>query len=331
MPIYKDTQRGTWFVKMSQIDPVTGKRKQIMKRGFAKKTEAQKWESKQRAADDPTTSITFEAMAELYYSFKKQKQSTIDNQLSMLRNHFPYYSMPIDKITKAMLVKWHTEFTASDLADSSKNLTITVIKGIYRFAEDVYDIKNIATTLSRVKAKKRSYKTWSPEQFEQFIAVVDHPVYNAIFRMFFWTGLRRSELLGLRYDDFKGDTVHIRGTKTEAADRTLKLPASLLTHLQPVLERSSKDDPYIFPVSEGILHRRFRDYTEAAGLPQIRIHDLRHSFATNMIGSGANILAVSKYLGHSTVQQTLVTYSHMFEKADDEMIEIIENLNKKVS
>ncbi len=331
MPVYKDRQRDTWFVKYSYVDPVSGKRNQKMKRGFAKKSDAAKWESKQKTQDDSTTSTTFEALAELYYGYKKQKPRTADAQLSMLRKHFPYYTMPIDKITKAMLVKWHTEFTAGELAASSKNLVITVVRGIYKFGADVYDIKNISTTLSRVKTKKRKYDTWTPEQFETFIAVVDHPVYNAMFRMFFWTGIRRSECLNLRYDDFKDGTVHIRGTKTESADRVLKLPASLLTHLQPVLERCTKDDPFPFRVSEGILQKRFKDYTAIAELPQIRIHDLRHSFATNMIGSGANILAVSKYLGHSTVQQTLITYSHMFEKADDEMIEIIENLNKNVS
>ena len=86
-------------------------------------------------------------------------------------------------------------------------------------------------------------------------------------------------------------------------------------------------------MASSMLQREFLRYTGLSGVRQIRIHDLRHSFATNMIGSGANILAVSKYLGHSTVQQTLVTYSHMFEKADDELISLIDSINqtKKVS
>ena len=333
MPVYKDEKRGTWFVKMSHVDPVTGKRKQIMKRGFAKKADAQKWESLQRTSQDSTTSTTFENLADLYYAYKKQKPRTVQQQMSMLKHYFPYYSMPIQKVTKAMLVKWHTEFTASDLKPATKNLLITVVKGIYRFGADVYDIKNVASSLTRVKSKKRKYDTWSPAEFDQFISVVDHPVYDACFRFLFWTGIRKSECLNVRYDDFKDGTVHIRGTKTEAADRVLKLPASLLTHLQPILERCTENEPFPFPMASSMLQREFKRYTAIAGVKPIRIHDLRHSFATNTIGSGANILAVSKYLGHSNVQQTLVTYSHMFEEADEALISLIDNINseKKVS
>ena len=333
MPVYKDEKRGTWYAKYSYSDPVTGKRKQVMKRGFAKKTEAQKWESLQRTAQDSTTSTTFENLADLYYAYKKQKPRTINSQIAMLKRHFPYYSMPIQKITKAMLVKWHTEFTAGDLKPATKNLIITVIKGIYRFGADVYDIKNIASTLTRVKTKKRKYDTWSPAEFEQFISVVDHPVYNACFRFLFWTGVRKSECLAIRFDDIKDGTVHIRGTKTESADRVLKLPDSLRAVLEPLQARCTENEPYIFPMKRTMLQYEFVRYIDIAGVKKIRIHDLRHSFATNMIGSGANILAVSKYLGHSTVQQTLVTYSHMFEEADNELITLIDNINqqKKVS
>ncbi|WP_449137271.1 tyrosine-type recombinase/integrase [Solobacterium moorei] len=61
---------------------------------------------------------------------------------------------------------------------------------------------------------------------------------------------------------------------------------------------------------------------------KVTIHGLRHSFATNAISNGCNIIAVSKHLGHSKIDITLNTYSHLLEQTDAEMLNIIEKLSK---
>ena len=66
----------------------------------------------------------------------------------------------------------------------------------------------------------------------------------------------------------------------------------------------------------------------SAGLPQIRIHDLRHSHATLLINHGANIKAIADRLGN-TVEEVLKTYSHLFNETEDAMIQIINNVFKK--
>lgn len=63
-----------------------------------------------------------------------------------------------------------------------------------------------------------------------------------------------------------------------------------------------------------------------ADVPQIRVHDFRHSCASLLVNSGANITVVAKYLGHTKIEETLNTYSHMFSSALDSIVSIIDSL-----
>ena len=62
------------------------------------------------------------------------------------------------------------------------------------------------------------------------------------------------------------------------------------------------------------------------GLPYIRVHDLRHSFATNMIEKGVNIVVVSRYLGHASIQMTVDRYTHPSIDAQNELIEVLNKM-----
>ena len=63
-----------------------------------------------------------------------------------------------------------------------------------------------------------------------------------------------------------------------------------------------------------------------AGLKVIRIHDFRHSCASLLINTGANVTLVAKYLGHTKIEKTLNTYSHMFSTALDSVVSVIDSL-----
>lgn len=323
MPAYKDAERKTWYVKYSQT--TNGKRKQILKRGFATKRDALDWEAEQRGKEKPD-SISFGEMAEKYYAFNSPKDRTKEAQTSMLKKYFDYYDMPLNSVKKADMADWYIKFTAVDLKPSTKNLIISVIRSVFKYASDMYDMPNPALVMKRVKQPQRKYDTWTPEQFRQFISVVDLEYYKAIFSFIYYTGCRKSEALSLTRDDFTDTTVHIHGTKTETSDRVLTTAPALRVVLKPILDRYKNGDDLVFPISQTTLQDRFKAYTEASGLPPIRIHDLRHSFATNLIGSGANVVAVSKYLGHANVNQTLKTYTHLFEKADEDLINKINGI-----
>jgi integrase len=123
--------------------------------------------------------------------------------------------------------------------------------------------------------------------------------------------------------------VHIcHNLKTESSDRVLTLPEALNEALCPAIDRLQSDDDLLFPIASVTLQQRFRKYVEKAGVKPIRIHDLRHSFATNLINSGANIVAVSKYLGHANINQTLKTYTHLLKSTDERLVQSVNEMMK---
>ncbi len=338
MPVYKDKARGTWYVKYNYTDRITGKYKQVLKRGFPTKREAATWEANQRLDESQPTSLTFRALMEKYYAYRKPRARTKQNQTIMLESHFPLIDMPIDRITKQALMEWHTDLTGKDLSIGTINLILTVVKQIFTFGAQYYDLPNHSSSLKRLRAPKRKYSVWSIEEFNQFIEAEPSPLYRAAFTFLYMVGCRSGELLGLQYTDFSDGRVHIHQQmtneglsplKTETSERTLKLPDAVQAVLKPILSECSEEQSFVFPIPKVTLYDHFKRTIKASGVPDIRIHDLRHSFATNAICSGASIVAVSKYLGHSSITITLNTYTHLLEKTDDEMIEIMNNLYKK--
>ena len=332
MPVYKDEKRKTWYVKYSAKDQLTGKRRQILKRGFTTKRDAQKWEAQQKASDTSgAPSITFRQLAEQYYAFNRPQERTRDTQIRRLEIHFSGMEMPLNKLTKAFMADWYIKFVASDLSTSSKNLLLRIIRSIFRFGSDHYGYPNLGAGLKLIKGQKRKYTTWTVDQFNQFIATVDRPFYKILFTFYFSTGCRCSEALGLLRSDFdlEDGTVHIqRHLKNSASDRVLKLPPLLLDELRPLLDQCDENDK-IFPIDATCVLRAMQKYTEISGVPKIRIHDLRHSFASNAIGNGNDIIAVSKYLGHASVKITMEVYAHLLEKNEDLLVSNINSWMEK--
>lgn len=86
----------------------------------------------------------------------------------------------------------------------------------------------------------------------------------------------------------------------------------------------------INPLAATILLDRKTKNAFMARVKDIRIHDFRHSCASLLIDSGANITLVAKYLGHSKIDETLNTYAHMFQNKLNNIISIIDNLNDNI-
>ena len=85
------------------------------------------------------------------------------------------------------------------------------------------------------------------------------------------------------------------------------------------------DDGYVCAKEDGTvikpayLSRKFKDIIEDADLPNIRLHDLRHSAATNLLNMGFTIKDVSVWLGHADITTTLNIYSHVLDESKSEM------------
>jgi len=344
MAIIKDKKRNTWMVKRYQKDVITGELKQVLKRGFKTKREAQLWESSQIAVSD-TTSATFTEIDNLFIDYKNpSKQTTRKQEQTRVQKYMPFAGTPISQISKQMLLEWYVDLIKrDDIGVRTKNSCISLVKSVFKFANEFYNVPNTAVVLKTLKLpKQKEIVVWTVDEFNQFIQHTEGH-YRNIFTFMYCTGLRRGEALALCKDDFdleKG-TVRIwhqirkfsdgfQPLKTESSERTLKLPTNVINAVRPLVMACSDEKPFVFggdvSIPTATLQKKFADGIKASGVKKIRIHDLRHSFATNAINNGCNIVAVSKYLGHSNIQQTLETYTHLLEKTDDEMIQTMNNV-----
>ena len=112
----------------------------------------------------------------------------------------------------------------------------------------------------------------------------------------------------------------------------------LLNDLE-MLYKQSKEEFYDFndsffvisnakPIADSTIYARRTKLANEANLHAIRIHDFRHSCASLLINSGANVTLVAKFLGHTKIEETLNTYSHMFSTALDSVVSVIDSLEE---
>lgn len=341
MPAYKDKNRGTWYIKTRLPDPITGESKQILKRGFQTKRDALLWEAQQKTSADLQTSITFGDLAQRYFDYRDQRPRTRTQQEAQIRLHWPYSGKPVTSISKQMCMDWYLQMDKKDLANSSKNYAMGIIKSVFKYGSDFFDLPHPMRGLKRWKSGKTEMNVWTVGEFNQFLQFTSGH-YRNLFLFIYLTGLRKSEAIGLQYTDFLPDgRVHVwrqltpqgySDLKTDSSERKIKLTGFLQAYMEPILEQCGPDKPYVFgwdtSMCHTTVHDKFKEAIAASGVKEIRIHDLRHSFATNAISEGCNIVAVSKYLGHSDINITLRTYAHLLEKTDDEMAGIMDDFSK---
>lgn len=128
--------------------------------------------------------------------------------------------------------------------------------------------------------------------------------------------------------------------KTRTSYRTIPMPDILVNDLKALKEECKKIKGFnekrffVFggpvPLHTDVLRTKKKEFAEKAGIRVIRIHDFRHSCASLLIDSGANITLVAKYLGHSKIDETLNTYSHMYQNRLENIVQIIEVQNTKL-
>lgn len=176
-----------------------------------------------------------------------------------------------------------------------------------------------------------------------------------MYETLYYCGLRRGELRGLTWNDIdiennylsvnknvvatRGDedkSYMVTTPKTKSSVRNIPVPKVLLDNLKELYKVSNKhysfnNSWYVFgatePITNGKIRTRKKKNCKLAEVKQIRIHDFRHSCASLLINSGATINVVAKYLGHTKIDETLNTYSHLFKNQMNEIINIIDNLN----
>lgn len=184
------------------------------------------------------------------------------------------------------------------------------------------------------RMEDRTRRVLTRAETERFLQTVQaDPVWYPFFYTELTTGLRKGELCGLRWEDFDeeagtmavrrtlhtqpGGTLTTGETKTYAGTRIITLPASTAELLRQ--RQQDACTPWIFPdplgdggpIRPSSASYHLKRLLKAAGLPDIRFHDLRHTFATQALASGVDAKTLSGILGHTNASFTLDTYAHV--------------------
>jgi integrase len=198
-------------------------------------------------------------------------------------------------------------------------------------------------------------KAWSSADLGRFIDATAGERDGAVWRLLATTGMRRGELLGLRWGDvdFDGRTVTVRQTvtmvgerpelgtpKSAAGHRRLSLDAATVAALRAWKAAQTAErlvmgagwqgghdlvvtEPDGSPVHPQVFSRRFGAVVRRAELPTIRLHDVRHSYATAALAAGVPVKVLSKRLGHADIAVTLRVYAHVMPGDDEAAAEMV--------
>ena len=220
------------------------------------------------------------------------------------------------------------------LAASTVNSIHCVLHEALEMAVKAHIISKNPTNGTTVpKSIKKEMQVLTDEQLDVFMQTIDTEEH---WRDFFYTelttGLRRGELCGLKWADFdeaegklninrsievKNGIITECETKTGKGKRSFYLPVSTANVLKERKKKAKNEwifnDPLRpdFPVAPPAAYRKMKELLEKANLPNIRFHDLRHTFATHALTSGVDAKTLSGILGHTNASFTLDTYTHV--------------------
>ena len=191
---------------------------------------------------------------------------------------------------------------------------------------------NVARSATAPKNNPEEVKPLTREEVKRLLDAARGDRFEALYTLAVTCGLRRGELLGLRYEDvdLKRGTLQVRRSvskgkvnlpKTGKSRRGIKLGHIALEALKRHKKRQAVLSEWVFwtnkgtPIcSENLLWKAWGEMRERAGLPAgPHLHQLRHTCATLLLQENVHPKLVSSLLGHSTIQQTLDTYSHVLE------------------
>lgn len=339
MTVFRDEASGSYFVSLYLKDPNPGRRyKHVTKRGFKRKADAVAYEKEHRNDEVPLeNSNTFYDICKKWEANAQASKETVRQHREHFTIRFPdLMNKPITDISKTDLIEWRGWLAQQPFATKTKNVTITYVKGVFKYANDTYDIPNPATVLTRLKKTDKEIlseiEVWTPEEFDRFLAAVDEGLYALYFEFLYWTGCRRGEGIALQSKDLVDGYAYIKYSQRDATTglqptktrqrRKVQLDSQLYAKLKAYADIHG--GAYVFggdkPLAPNTIDRRFKQAIAKSGVKKIRLHDLRHSHATWLINNGVNIVAVSKRLGHSDINETLKTYTHLLESTDQNMM-----------
>lgn len=308
-------------------------------------------EKARKEAEKVSCNTPFSELCEMFLSYKKARTkstSFCDVERRINTKILPFFEKKlVGEITPAEVLSWLDGL--SEYSHNYRKTIFSTLTSIFAFGKRYHNIDDPTEVVERPRRvqKKKEMDIYTPEEFS---LLKDHFVnkdHAFFFYFLFISGCRRGEALALTWEDIdekkgsieikksyskktdeKGIGFIITSTKNEGSDRIIYLPRSFFKALAEYKKDKDLSLPFVFggksPFPVTNLQRALATAADEAGLKRIRIHDFRHSCASFLLHKGVSIVAVSRHLGHTSVEQTLNTYAHILP---DDRAEILKNLD----
>ena len=366
MASYEKASNGTWSVRFRAFENGDEKNKRLS--GFQTKKEAQaafvEYMKGYIPPETKPTQLTFRQVAEKYLEYVEamRKESSYVALANALHSHIlPVFGdKRLDKIKAPDLEDFQIEALQKGFRKNTVRQFLTIFSTVWNFAIKRFDAPpNPRLKISAIKGDTDSkIYVWSIEQCRKFLDAAPPGRDRTMFEVLLYTGMRYGECAALTWGDIDFEKNAITISKTiswELKDvakqevnfkitppknwksRTVKIPQSLADSLERYYkeENSPPRDQFVFiakrgkgPINKATARGIFNQTIQKAGLPKIRIHDLRHTHASLLLSSGVSIVAVSNRLGHANIATTLKTYAHIMPSDEDRIIMTLSKLGQ---
>ena len=274
--------------------------------------------------------VLFEAVADEVFALygRRWKPGTLEiNRIYLRRQILPFFAgRPIGAITREDVRKWFRSLHATPAA---ANRSAPILSVIMRQAEAWGYRPENGNPCKGIRRYRqgRSERFLSPEEYRRLGRVLDgleadRPLYVAAVRLLLLTGCRKSEILTLEWRFYRDGNLHLPDGKT--GPRTVWLCRAARNILDS-LPRSSSG--FVFPVKRRRRQSMWLDHfwskvRAEAFLKDVRLHDLRHSYASMALLNGESIRAVGRLLGHEKPATTL-KYAHLSDASVREAVDAL--------
>lgn len=360
MSVHKDKRSKSWYVKHNNKT----------KRGFSSKKLAQEYEAtllNGNVVPEIIKKNKFKDVAQDYLLDKKKEVSY--SSYVLYEQYIKRIIIPtvgdtyIEDITELDCKKFRNSIYELHYSTARKNCILNHYKNVFIHAIRYYGLKNNPSLLvlpfrlnqsEKIKKKNKGYNIWTYADFNKFINCVDDEEYKLLYITLFLTGMRLGEALALNWNDLGSHIISITKSQCKKAEegkyiikepknvqsiRDISINDSLYRYLlwmkaKKMKKKDFNSSWFIFgdkePLPRTTIERIKNKACRESGVKRIRLHDFRHSHASNLIGDGVDIVAVSKRLGHSDVYMTLKVYTHLLDKNDDKLVAKIEESSQNL-
>lgn len=292
------------------------------------------------------------------YQQDKVKVTTLSNYRNMMVYLEPLENIKLESFNIRHFERWRQFMNSKSISTRYKNGVYKYLKALMNFGTKWYDINfvkvyNKMINFTNPNERKKEMAFYTLEELQRFLTVETDLKFRCAFQTLFYCGFRNGELRGLTWNtltvnknivkvpDPKTSKLYtVTSHKTSSSYRTIPIPNFLLKDLSELYNDEAnyygfRDSWYVFgninPLAATTLLGRKTKNAFMARVKDIRIHDFRHSCASLLIDSDANTTLVAKYLGHSKIDETLNTYSPMYQNRLDTIVNIIELQNSKLN